>query len=116
MQYQGALERVGLWFAVLLASIVVAALAKDTGFQVHAAIVGVAAFILMWAAAGRFDPLAARYSFFKFPEGPSRYDDDTIRWGVIATMFWGLAGLAAGLVRPCSPGAILRRWPRSEFV
>ncbi|MEO1967170.1 MAG: cytochrome-c oxidase, cbb3-type subunit I [Sphingomonadaceae bacterium] len=97
MQYQSALTRVGLWFAVLLASIVVAALAKDAGFQAHAAIVGVVALGFMWAAAGRFDPLAARYSFFKFPDTPSRYDDDPIRWGVIATMFWGMAGFVAGL-------------------
>ena len=28
---------------------------------------------------------------------PGAYDDDPIRWGVIATLFWGTAGLAAGL-------------------
>jgi cytochrome c oxidase cbb3-type subunit 1 len=27
----------------------------------------------------------------------SRYDDDPVRWGVIATLFWGVAGFAAGL-------------------
>jgi cytochrome c oxidase cbb3-type subunit 1 len=27
----------------------------------------------------------------------SRYDDEPIRWGVIATLFWGVAGFAAGL-------------------
>ena len=26
-----------------------------------------------------------------------RYDDDVIRWGVIATVFWGIAGFTAGL-------------------
>jgi cytochrome c oxidase cbb3-type subunit 1 len=31
------------------------------------------------------------------PPGPSRYDDDVIRWGVIATMFWGVVGLLVGV-------------------
>ncbi|MFW1123204.1 cbb3-type cytochrome c oxidase subunit I, partial [Vibrio parahaemolyticus] len=26
-----------------------------------------------------------------------RYDDEVIRWGVIATVFWGMAGFLAGL-------------------
>ena len=28
----------------------------------------------------------------------SRYDDDPIRWGVIATLFWGIAGFLVGLI------------------
>ena len=31
------------------------------------------------------------------PTDPSRYDDDPIRWGIIATVFWGMAGFLAGL-------------------
>ena len=33
----------------------------------------------------------------RIPADPSRYDDDPIRWGVIATVFWAMAGIAAGL-------------------
>jgi len=31
------------------------------------------------------------------PADQGVYDDDPIRWGVIATLFWGIAGMAAGL-------------------
>ncbi len=27
----------------------------------------------------------------------AQYDDDPVRWGVIATLFWGMAGFSAGL-------------------
>src|SRR3546814_3694604 len=31
------------------------------------------------------------------PDNQGVYDDDPVRWGVIATIAWGVAGLAAGL-------------------
>src|SRR3546814_8689131 len=33
----------------------------------------------------------------KIPPDEGVYDDDPVRWGVIATIFWGVAGLAVGL-------------------
>ena len=97
MQAEAALSRTGLWFLILLLSIGVIAGAADRGFAAHAAIVAIVSFVLMWMSAMRFDPTAKLGGFFKMPDGPSKYDDDPVRWGVIATMFWGLAGLAAGL-------------------
>ncbi len=102
MQAESAIGRVLLWFGIMLLAGLAALLTHDGGFAVHATIVALVAFILMWMSAGRFDPTgldpAARArGFFKMPATPDVYDDDVIRWGAIATMFWGLAGLLAGV-------------------
>ena len=97
MQAETALGRTMLWFVLLLVSLGVVATAADSGFAAHAGIVAVVCFVLMWMSAARFDPGTRLNSFFKMPDSPSKYDDDPVRWGVIATMFWGLAGLGAGL-------------------
>ena len=90
-------KRLGIWALVLLASIVAIALTPDSGFAIHMGIVGLVAVILIVATATSYDPLARAQGIFRIPPGPSRYDDDVIRWGVIATMFWGIAGLLAGV-------------------
>ncbi|MFY7744054.1 MAG: cbb3-type cytochrome c oxidase subunit I, partial [Erythrobacter sp.] len=90
-------KRLGVWALVLLASIAAIALTPDAGFAIHMGIVALVAVILIFATASSYDPLAKAQSIFNMPPGPSRYDDDVIRWGVIATMFWGIAGLLAGV-------------------
>lgn len=90
-------KRLGIWALVLFASIAAIALTPDTGFAIHMGIVGLVAVILIIATATTYDPLARAQSIFRMPPGPSRYDDDVVRWGVIATMFWGVAGLLAGV-------------------
>ena len=97
MQAEAALGRTGLWFGVFLLSVIVMATAADWGFAAHATIVACVAFAFMVMSALRFDPSGKAQGFFRMPEGPSRYDDDVIRWGVIATMFWGMAGFLAGV-------------------
>ncbi|XUU60537.1 cytochrome-c oxidase, cbb3-type subunit I [Erythrobacter sp. HA6-11] len=91
------LGRIGLWFVVLCLAILAYANAQDMGYAVHALIIAVVAFLLMCFTATSYDEMAAAQSIFKMPTGPSRYDDDVIRWGVIATIFWGMAGFLAGL-------------------
>ena len=91
------LGRIGLWFVVLCLAVLAYANAQDTGFAVHALIIAAVAFLLMVFTATRYDEMAAAQSIFKMPSGSSRYDDDVIRWGVIATIFWGMAGFLAGL-------------------
>jgi cytochrome c oxidase cbb3-type subunit 1 len=86
-----------VWALVLLASIAGLALTADSGFAIHLGIVALVAMILIIATATSYDPLARAQSIFRMPPGPSRYDDDVVRWGVIATMFWGIAGLLAGV-------------------
>lgn len=97
MRAEVALGRVGLWFLVLVISIVLAATARDTGFAAHAIIIAIVSFVLMWMSAARFDPMGKARGFFRMPQGASLYDDDPVRWGVLATMFWALVGLLAGV-------------------
>ena len=97
MRAEVALGRVGLWFLVLVISIVLAATARDTGFAAHAIIIAIVSFVLIWMSAARFDPMGKARGFFRMPQGASLYDDDPVRWGVLATMFWALVGLLAGV-------------------
>ena len=97
MQAETALTRAGLWFALLILAIAAAAVAKDGAYAAHALIVAAVALLLLVMSAGRFDPLGKAQGFFRMPEGPSRYDDDPVRWGVLATVFWGMVGLLAGV-------------------
>lgn len=88
--------RGGLWFAALVLATAAAALSVDWAFGVHMGICAVAAalalvFTLRGAAAG-----AAASGRMLVPD-QSRYDDEVIRWAVIATVFWGMAGFLAGL-------------------
>ncbi len=98
MQAETALTRVGIWFLVMLAMIVIAAGTTTQGFAIQAAMVGLLALAMMFVTASRFDPLGSARGFFRMPTTPSRYDDDPIRWGAIATLFWGMAGFLVGLV------------------
>ncbi len=98
MQAETALARVGLWFLVMLAMIVVMAGTTTQGFAVQAAIVAALAVAMMFVTVSRFDPLGSARGFFRMPDGPSRYDDDPVRWGAIATLFWGIAGLLVGVI------------------
>jgi cytochrome c oxidase cbb3-type subunit 1 len=98
MYAEAALRRIGLWLIVFFVALAAIAMAADKGFAIHASIIAMVSFVLIWLSAGRFDPSSQLNSFFKMPDNAGIYDDAPIRWGVIATMFWGLAGLAAGLL------------------
>ena len=88
------LVRTGGWLALAVLAVFAVAVSADFGFSVHMAIVAAAAFLVMMLTLRNAD-----YNPVQAVTGPdqSRYDDEPIRWGVIATMFWGVAGLAAGL-------------------
>ncbi|WP_156840986.1 cytochrome-c oxidase, cbb3-type subunit I [Novosphingobium aquimarinum] len=92
------LQRAGLWFAVLLLAVVAAAMAVDSGFAIHMTIIATAAFVALWVSVSSADYGAIARGILRMPSDPGRYDDDPIRWGVIATVFWGVAGFAAGLL------------------
>jgi cytochrome c oxidase cbb3-type subunit 1 len=95
---ESVVRRLGIWGTVLLLAIIALALAQDTAFAVHMGLIAVVAALLAVLTLARFDPLARVQGIFRMPPGPSRYDDDVIRWGMIATMFWGLAGLLVGVI------------------
>ena len=94
---EAVVSRLGVWALVLLAAIFAIAGAQDSGFAIHMGIIAGVAALIMVLNLVRFDPLAKANTFFKMPDSDTRYDDDVVRWGVIATMFWGLAGLLAGV-------------------
>ena len=88
--------RGGAWLAIALALLLAAAASADWAFSVHMSIACLAALIAAFASAKGFDFIAQRYPALS-SQAASTYDDDLIRLGVIATIFWGLAGFLAGL-------------------
>ena len=87
----------GAWLAVAIAAVLMIAVSADFGFSVHLAIIAIAALLTMAVTIrnGEYGLYLPGVSQRVVDEG--LYDDDPIRWGVIATMFWGVAGFAAGL-------------------
>lgn len=90
------LARAGVWLAVLFCAVLAAALAADGGFAIHMGIVAAAALLALVTTVRSADYGAMARNVLRFPD-EGRYDDDPIRWGMIATVFWGMAGFAAGL-------------------
>ena len=86
-----AVTRSFAWMFLAFLAIVAAAVAADQPFAVHAAIFAgaalIAAFFAMKRAGDISDPVV--------PKG--EYDDEVVRWGVIATVFWGITGFLVGL-------------------
>ncbi len=95
---EAVLGRVGIWFVLLLLAVVGIAMAHDSGYAASMTVVAVVAFVFLGATAASFDPLAEAQSLFRMPTDPSRYDDDPVRWGVIATVFWAVVGFSVGLI------------------
>jgi len=79
----------GIYVLVALGAIMVAAQAIEPNIAVHAAIVIVACVAAMIGAAARRGHV--------LPRDDSRYRDDVIRAGVIATVFWGVIGMLVGV-------------------
>lgn len=90
------LTRAGVWLVVLFMAVIASALAVDDGFAIHMGIVAIAAFLAVWFTVRGADYGAIARGVLRMPD-EGRYDDDPVRWGVIATVFWGMAGFAAGL-------------------
>ena len=89
--------RAGIWFAVVLLAVMAAATARDAGFAVHMIIVAAAALIGLWFAISKPDFTAVLSGIMPGKPDQSQYDDDPVRWGVIATVFWSIVGFVAGL-------------------
>ncbi|WP_449469606.1 cytochrome-c oxidase, cbb3-type subunit I [Sphingobium chungangianum] len=87
----------GGWFALAMLTLLAALMAVDSGFAVHMAIACAAALLMVVVTIGGADYAGIARGLLKMPADQGKYDDDPIRWGVIATVFWGLAGFLAGL-------------------
>jgi cytochrome c oxidase cbb3-type subunit 1 len=94
---ENVVARAGLWYTLLIIAIVAIAGAHDTGFAVHMGIVAGVAVIGLWATVARVDYDAIARGILRSPADPGRYDDEPIRWGVIATVFRAIVGFSAGL-------------------
>jgi cytochrome c oxidase cbb3-type subunit 1 len=94
---ESVLARAGWWLAALLISTLAYASAADSGFAVHMVIIALAALIGLWVTLSSTDYGAIARRAIQTPPDQSRYDDDPVRWGIIATVFWGMAGFLAGL-------------------
>ncbi|MCC6828946.1 MAG: cbb3-type cytochrome c oxidase subunit I, partial [Novosphingobium sp.] len=91
------LARAGWWLAALFIATIAVAAAADSGFAVHMAIIAIAAFIGLCVTISGADYGAIARGIIRAPADQGQYDDDPIRWGMIATVFWGMAGFLAGL-------------------
>src|SRR3546814_283517 len=89
--------KAGGWLGLALLALIFAALAVDTPFAVHMIIVAITCLIVLWTRISRADYAGMARGLLKIPPDEGVYDDDPGRWGVIATIFWGVAGLAVGL-------------------
>ncbi|GLV27257.1 cytochrome-c oxidase, cbb3-type subunit I [Sphingobium sp. Cam5-1] len=87
----------GGWFALAVVALLAALMAVDSGFAVHMGIACAAALLMVVVTIGGADYAGIARGLLKMPADQGKYDDDPIRWGVIATVFWGLAGFLAGL-------------------
>jgi cytochrome c oxidase cbb3-type subunit I len=89
--------RGGAWFGVAFL-VLLGIAATDSGpFAVHLTIILIAALLAMVGTTRGFDFVKLRFPPLGERANLSLYDDDPIRWGVIATLFWGMAGFLAGL-------------------
>jgi cytochrome c oxidase cbb3-type subunit 1 len=81
-----------LLFGLTLVAVIAAARAVDAGFEFHAFVL-MAAFVAGQAALIKYVADRGERDFVE-----ERYNNSIVRAGVIASMFWGLAGLLAGVV------------------
>jgi cytochrome c oxidase cbb3-type subunit I len=91
------LTRAGAWYAVAVLAFFGILGSADAGFSAHLTIICIAALLAAFASTRGFDFVTQRFAISTNRADLSRYDDDPIRWGVIATLFWGIAGLFVGL-------------------
>ncbi|AMG74810.1 MULTISPECIES: cytochrome-c oxidase, cbb3-type subunit I [Sphingopyxis] len=89
--------RGGIWIAVMLVALVAAATAKDAGFSIHMTIVAFTALVIMAIGVSKADYSTIARGVLRMPSGETTYDDDPVRWGVLATVFWGIVGFLVGL-------------------
>ena len=87
----------GGWLLIGLIAVLTIAASADFGFSVHLAIVAAAAFAMLIVTLRNADYGAFATGVPSVVVDHSRYDDDPVRWGVLATIFWGVAGFVAGL-------------------
>ncbi len=92
MSEQAQMARIGLMILIAISMMLLAAMAKDTGFAIHAWIGFIAAATCIFYLARNY-PHGGAVSV----DG-SGYFDGVVRAGAIATVFWGVVGFLVGVV------------------
>ena len=87
--------RSGMWLAAALLCVALGAAAVDHAFAVHMGIFAAAAAA---AALTTINQVGREQEILQRDRQQERYYDDVIRWGVIATVFWGVVGFLVGVV------------------
>ncbi|PZF76035.1 cytochrome-c oxidase, cbb3-type subunit I [Aestuariivirga litoralis] len=85
----GAMVMMALWGLLALLAITLGAKAVDTPYAIHMFIFALAAILAL---------IFKARSFGKPAPDTSGYMDDVVRYGAIATVFWGVVGFLVGLV------------------
>ena len=85
----GAMVMMALWGLLAVLAITMGAKAVDTPYAIHMFIFALAAILALIFKARSFGKPAA---------DTSGYMDDVVRYGAIATVFWGVVGFLVGLV------------------
>jgi len=86
------------WLAIALLALFAGIGAADSGFAIHMGIIVIAALLTAWVTMTRADYSVLTGLAPSVLADRSRYDDDVIRLGVLATLFWGIAGLLVGVI------------------
>jgi cytochrome c oxidase cbb3-type subunit 1 len=97
MSQEKLLTKVGLWFLVAVLALCAAALARDHAYAVQMMIIMIAAMAVAVVTMRRADFAAMMGAVLPPPPRADIYDDEVIRWGVAATVFWAIVGFAVGL-------------------
>ena len=92
------LIKVGGWLLLAMLALAASALALDNGFAVHMGIASAAALLVAWVTLTRADyRVLTGLKPASMPD-VTRYDDDLVRLGVLATVAWAVVGLLVGVV------------------
>ena len=92
------LIKVGGWLLLAMLALAASALALDNGFAVHMGIASAAALLVAWVTLTRADYRVLTGLKPASMSDLTRYDDDLVRLGVLATVFWGVVGFLVGVV------------------
>jgi cytochrome c oxidase cbb3-type subunit 1 len=98
---EAILTRAGLWFGAMVLAVLAAAYAHDSGFAAQMMIVALVTLAGLWVSVAKADVAGIASGILRIPADPSKYDDDPVRWGVLATVFWSIVGMAAGVLIAC---------------
>ena len=85
------------WFGAAFVALVLAMVAADSGFAVQMTIVCLAALLAGIGQLRSADYAVLTGAISRPPSADDTYDDEPIRWGVVATVFWGVVGFFVGL-------------------